>query len=132
MIKASSLQPAPFIEPMQCKQVERLPDGPEWLYEIKLDGYRAVGIKSGGPTRLMSRNQKDFSAQYPTLVTALNKLPDETVVDGEIVALDSNGRPSFQQLQNYGSSVTPLTFYLFDLPHLAGQKLAKRTADREA
>ena len=115
--------PARFVEPMQCLAVAKLPEGPDWEYEIKFDGYRALGIKSAGRVRLLSRNGNDFSARFPSVANALSKLPDDSVVDGEIVALDETGRPSFNVLQNYNHAATPLQFYVFDLLHLAGKNL---------
>jgi ATP-dependent DNA ligase len=85
---------AGFVEPMQCLPVARLPEGPSWEYEVKLDGYRALGIKSGGRTKLLSRNGKDMSGRFSRIAAALGELPDETVIDGEVVAVDENGRPS--------------------------------------
>jgi DNA ligase D-like protein (predicted ligase) len=120
------LQSAEFIEPMQCLPVAQLPEGPEWEYEIKFDGYRALGIRGTGQDRLLSRNGNDFSARFPTLVKALAALPDNTMVDGEIVALDATGHPSFSVLQNYNHALTPLQFYIFDLLHLRGENLHKR------
>ena len=83
---------ADFIEPMDCAPVPKLIDGPGWVYEIKLDGYRAVAVKSDGGVNLFSRRHKLFNHQYPYLVEALNELPEGTVVDGEVVALDESGR----------------------------------------
>jgi DNA ligase D-like protein (predicted ligase) len=114
---------------MQCLAVTKLPEGPEWEYEIKFDGYRALAIKSAGRVRLMSRNGNDFSARYASLARALSKLPDETIVDGEVVALDETGRPSFNVLQNYSHAGTALEFYAFDLLHLAGKGLRDRTLE---
>jgi bifunctional non-homologous end joining protein LigD len=114
---------------MQCLAVAKLPVGPDWEYEIKFDGYRALGIHGGGRVRLMSRNGNDFSARFPSTANALWKLPDDTIVDGEIVALDETGRPSFNVLQNYNHSLTPLQFYAFDLLHLAGENLRDRPLD---
>lgn len=74
---------------------------------------------------LWSRNDNDFAARYPAIAAALFKLPENTVVDGEIVSLDENGRPSFNSLQNYGSSQTLLIYYLFDVPILNGRDLRK-------
>jgi bifunctional non-homologous end joining protein LigD len=88
---------------------------------MKLDGYRAVGIKTGDKVLLRSRNKKDFNRRYPPVVNALNRLPDETVVDGEIVALDGAGRPSFNALQNEGSGGATIVYYVFDVLMLAGR-----------
>jgi bifunctional non-homologous end joining protein LigD len=99
---------AAFVGPMLLLSTERLPEGPDWLIELKLDGYRALAIRSGGKVQLRSRNDNDFSARYPGIAKALASMPDETVIDGEVVALDELGRPSFNTLQNYGSSGAPV------------------------
>ena len=67
---------ASFIEPMLLLRTEKLPEGPEWLIELKLDGYRAQAIKSGGKVQLRSRNDNDFNSRYPGLVKALASMPD--------------------------------------------------------
>jgi ATP-dependent DNA ligase len=87
---------ATFINPMECLSVTKLPEGPEWVYEVKLDGYRAVAINSKRKLSLVSRKRKSFNRQYPYIIEAMNDLPGNTVVDGEIVALDDAGRPEFQ------------------------------------
>lgn len=112
---------ATFIEPMLLLPKQDLQGGGGWLHELKFDGFRAIAFKSGGKVGLRSRNNKDFNAKYPAIVKALAGLPDETVIDGEIVALDESGRPSFNALQNYRSSQTPLLYYVFDLMMLAGK-----------
>src|ERR1700674_729283 len=91
-----------FIEPMLLLRTEKLPEGPEWLIELKLDGYRAQAIKSSGEVQLRSRNDNNFNSRYPGIVKALALMPDETVIDGEVVALDPDGKPSFNLLQNCG------------------------------
>jgi bifunctional non-homologous end joining protein LigD len=88
---------------------------------VKLDGYRAVAIKSNGKVLLRSRNNKDFNSRYPGIVRALAALPDETVIDGEVVALDAAGRPSFNALQNVESSKLAVVYYVFDVLILAGR-----------
>jgi bifunctional non-homologous end joining protein LigD len=106
---------------MAAQAVEALPEGPEWSYELKLDGYRALIIKNGGSVRVRSRNDKDL--MYPTVVAAARRLQvEQVVVDGEIVAIDKQGRPSFQALQHRGSHPGhTIVFYAFDLLHLNGE-----------
>lgn len=106
---------------MLLLRTEKLPEGPDWAYEIKLDGYRALAFKTGGKLQLRSRNDNDFALRYPSIAKALAFLPDDTAVDGEIVALDAEGKPSFNTLQNYGSSKADLIFYVFDVMVLAGK-----------
>ena len=84
---------ARFIEPMLLLRTDRLPEGANWQYEIKFDGYRALAIKTGGKVQLRSRNDNDFSPRYVTIAKALAGLPDETVIDGEVVA-SGTGRPA--------------------------------------
>ena len=115
---------------MLLVRTEKLPEGANWLYELKLDGFRSVAFKSGGKVHLRSRNDKDFNTAYPAIVKALADLPDETVVDGEVVALDESGRPSFNALQNYGSAKTPIIYYVFDLIVLEGVHLMREPLSR--
>jgi DNA ligase D-like protein (predicted ligase) len=112
-----------FIEPMLLLRTEKLPEGPDLQYEIKFDGYRALAMKSGGKVQLRSRNDNDFNVRYPGIVKALAPMPDETIIDGEVVALDKDGKPSFNTLQNYGSAGVPLHFYIFDLLVLEGREV---------
>ena len=90
---------------------------------MKLDGYRAIAFKTRGRVQLRSRNDNDFSIRYPTIIQGLAKLPDETVIDVEVIALDEHGRPSFSVLQNYGSSKAPVVYFVFDVMMLAGQDI---------
>jgi ATP-dependent DNA ligase len=92
----------------------------DWLYELKLDGYRALAVKTGGRVLLRSRYDNNFNARDPSLVEALGSMPDDTVIDGEVVALDEEGRPSFNTLQNHGSGAL-LHFFIFDLLILKGR-----------
>jgi bifunctional non-homologous end joining protein LigD len=119
-----------FIEPMQCKAVKELPEDDEWTFEIKFDGYRCIALKSGGKVALYSRNEKKLDARFPLLAAALAELPGDFAVDGEIVALDDAGRPSFQLLQNSGSEQPPICFYAFDLLHRAGEDLCRVPIER--
>jgi bifunctional non-homologous end joining protein LigD len=115
---------AGFIPPMLLLKTERLPDDRErWQYELKLDGYRAVAFTRGRAVSLRSRNDKDFTTQYPAVVKALAALPADTIVDGEIVALDPQGKPSFSLLQNVGAGKAPVVYFVFDVMRLAGRDL---------
>jgi bifunctional non-homologous end joining protein LigD len=116
-------RPTPeFVAPMLARAVAELPEGDEWLYEIKLDGYRALGLKHGDTTRVLSRKDKTLSADFPGVTAALKTLAAETVLlDGEIVALDETGRPAFQLLQNRRSHAGAIVFYAFDLLSLEGK-----------
>jgi DNA ligase D-like protein (predicted ligase) len=122
---------AKFVDPMLLLRTDKLPEGVKWSYEIKLDGYRALGIKTDGKVQLRSRNDNDFSLRYLSIAKALASLPNETVVDGEVVALNEEGKPSFNTLQNLGSSKAPLFYYIFDVlilsgDNVTGEPLSKR------
>jgi bifunctional non-homologous end joining protein LigD len=110
---------------MKARLVSELPTGDEWLFELKLDGIRAVAVKQGRNVRIFSRLPRELTAEYPKIVEALQRLPArDAVLDGEIAALDPKGFTSFQLLQNRRSS-QPLNilFYVFDLLHLDGRDL---------
>jgi len=111
---------ARFIDPMLLLSAEKLPEGGSWAYELKLDVFRAVAIKTGGRVHLRSRNDKDLAPRFSTIAQALAAMPDETAIDGEIVALDESGRPSFSALQHQGASTAALFYYVFDVMILAG------------
>ena len=119
---------ATFIPPMLLLKTDRLPQDAGWVYELKLDGYRAVAFKRDGKLYLRSRNDKDFAQRYPGVLKGLAKLPDNTVIDGEVVAFDDDGRPSFNALQNITPS-TPVVYYVFDVMVLAGTDLKREPLD---
>ncbi|PWU18530.1 MAG: ATP-dependent DNA ligase [Verrucomicrobia bacterium] len=114
-----------FIEPMKALLREDLPQGPQWIYEIKFDGVRTLATKTKGRVSLTSRAAKDFTDKYSPIAFALRNLPaKDAVLDGEIVAVDAKGRSSFQLLQSYlaaGAEKPPLFYYVFDLLVLDGQ-----------
>ena len=114
---------------MLLLRTDKLPEGPEWTYEIKLDGYRALAFKKAGKIHLRSRNDNDFNARFTGIVEALAPLPNDTVIDGEVVALNDDGRPSFNTLQNYGSAGAPLHFYVFDLLVLDGRDVTNEALE---
>jgi bifunctional non-homologous end joining protein LigD len=100
---------------MECLPVTKLPEGEQWLYEIKLDGYRAIAVKQEGNAILYSRRKNSLNRKFPLIVEALRELPEGTVVDGELVAMDESGHPSFNLLQNFRSRATNIYYYIFDL-----------------
>jgi DNA ligase D-like protein (predicted ligase) len=104
-----------FVEPMECLSVSKLPEGLEWTWEIKFDGYRALAVKPETGVTLFSRRRKSLNSQFPYIVEALADLPAGTVTDGELVALDDSGRPDFNLLQNYRAEASRIHYYVFDL-----------------
>jgi bifunctional non-homologous end joining protein LigD len=115
-----------FIEPMKAKLVEKPPATGDWMYELKFDGIRLIALKDRDKVSLLSRNQNDLSARFPEIVGAVKNLEaEECVLDGEVVALDEEGRSSFQLLQAHemDGRKSPIYFYAFDLLQLDGKKL---------
>ncbi len=120
------------VPPMLAETAEAPFSKKGWVFEIKLDGYRMRAVREGGQARLLTRNGNDATAAFPELVRPLEALPyDGLIMDGELVVLDENGRPSFQRLQNRArvsgpllvrraSIETPATLYLFDLIAVEG------------
>jgi bifunctional non-homologous end joining protein LigD len=95
-----------------------------WLFEVKWDGYRVIGEVRGGQPRLYSRTGLDFAKRFPPVVHGLRTLGHDAVLDGEVVALDAQGRPRFQLLQNYQRTGRgTLAYYVFDLLYLDGHDL---------
>ena len=125
------------IHPMLATPVNDPFDSPEWLFEIKWDGYRAVAFLDHGKMRLVSRNQNDLTARYPEL----KDLPQfvkakQAILDGEVVALDAEGRPSFSLMQQRtgfrpggrrapANADVPVLYYAFDLLYLDGYDLRR-------
>jgi DNA ligase D-like protein (predicted ligase) len=122
--QASPKQAADFIETMDCLPVTRLPEGLEWSYEIKLDGYRLEVVRSGKIT-LYSRRQNVLNHKFHHIASALKGLPDGTVIDGELVALDPYGRPDFNLLQNFRSAESRIVYYAFDILIHEGLRLTE-------
>ena len=116
---------ASFVEPMECLSVSKLPEGAQWVWEVKLDGYRALAVKSGIGVTLFSRRRKSLNRQFPYIVEALADLPEGTVVDGELVAIDDSGRPDFNLLQNFRAEASRIHYYVFDLLCWKGRDLTR-------
>jgi bifunctional non-homologous end joining protein LigD len=115
-----------FVEPMKAKPSTVAPEGDDWLYELKFDGYRFLGAKAGGEVRLWSRAENDFTLRFPAVAEALAELKAASaLVDGELVVPDAEGRPSFQLIQN-ADTTTPVRAFLFDLLEVEGEDLRQQ------
>jgi bifunctional non-homologous end joining protein LigD len=109
---------------MECTAVPAIPDDTaKWLYEVKLDGYRCCAVVRDGKAFLYSRYGNAWPQRFPAITKALATLRPPLVLDGEIVAVDAKGRPSFQELQNWQSTRLPIIFYAFDILVLDGRDL---------
>jgi DNA ligase D-like protein (predicted ligase) len=114
-----------FVEPMKAQLFDSIRPG-DWIYEIKFDGYRALALRGGHETRILSRNQKDLGKKFPDITDSIAGLDvQDAIIDGEIVALDDKGRSSFQLLQGFDMGLVrpPIVFYAFDLLRLDGEDL---------
>jgi bifunctional non-homologous end joining protein LigD len=115
-----------FIEPMKPRLTEKPPTAGDWMYELKFDGIRAIAVKIDKKVSLLSRNENELTGRFPEIVEAIKDLPArECAIDGEVVALDEEGRSSFQLLQSLELEElkSPLRFYVFDLLQLDGKSL---------
>ena len=129
------------IHPMLASVTEKPFDDPNWFFEIKWDGYRAVAFIENGSVRLVSRNQNDLTPRYPELrVLASQVNAKNAILDGEVVVLDEQGRPSFSLMQQrtgiraHGRQAAPnrelpILYYAFDLLYLDGYDLRRVTLE---
>ncbi len=124
-LKDAPVTPMPHnIPPMLATLVKEPFDHPEWVFEVKWDGYRAIAEIRDGNVSLYSRNGISFEKKFFPVVESLRKLGCEAVLDGEIVVVDDQGRPDFQLLQHYqGSGNGHLLYYVFDLLYFQGHDL---------
>ncbi len=110
--------------PMLATLVDGPFDRDGWAFEVKWDGFRSLAEIKGGKVRLLSRNGKSQKARFPTIVAALSGFPVDAVFDGEIVAVDAQGRPHFQDLQNsMRGGESRILYYVFDVLYAAGYDL---------
>ena len=121
--KTASAERLQFVEPMYARGVQQLPEGKDWLYEVKFDGYRCLAGKDSTGATLWSRRGNRFTDQFPTIANACEHLPPDTLLDGEIIALDADGRISFNQLQHHQSQAQAILFYAFDVIIHRGRNL---------
>jgi bifunctional non-homologous end joining protein LigD len=112
------------ITPMLTTPAKEPFDHPDWVFEVKWDGYRAIAEIRDGGVSLYSRNGIPFDKKFFPVVEALRKFGFEAVLDGEVVVVDDQGRPDFQLLQHYHESGSGhLLYYVFDLLHFQGHDL---------
>src|SRR5437667_2180707 len=115
---------------MMATRAAVLPIGADWSYEVKWDGYRAEAVKNGATVSLASRNLKNITRQFSGVADAASRVRAKSIVlDGEIVALDADGRPSFQALHHWSLAGLSIVYYAFDLLHLNGRDLTRSPLD---
>jgi ATP-dependent DNA ligase len=112
-----------FVEPRYARAVQQLPERKDWLYEVKFDGYRCLAGRDSTGVTLWSRRGNHFTDQFRTIAEACEHLPPDTLLDGEIIALDAKGRISFNQLQHHRSQAQAILFYAFDVIIHRGRSL---------
>ena len=125
-----------FVPPMMAESANAPFDAPDWIFEIKLDGYQAITVfDAAGKPHLWSRNGLPLEGKFPAIASAVSKLKlRSTILDGEVVAVDENGIPRFQLLQNFQKQPTaPTVYYIFDVvwhngEDLTGKPLLERKA----
>jgi bifunctional non-homologous end joining protein LigD len=118
-----------FVQPMMAKIAEEPFDSPDWIFEVKLDGYRGVAVfDAAGKPHLWSRNGLPLEKKFPVIAKALSTVKlRSTILDGEVVAVDKNGVPRFQFLQRYQKQPTaPTLYYVFDVLWYDGEDLTGR------
>jgi DNA ligase D-like protein (predicted ligase) len=108
---------------MYVRAVQQLPDGKDWLYEVKFYGYRCLAGKDSTGVTLWSRRANRLIDQFPTISEACQHLPPDTLLDGELIALDKDGRVSFNVLQHHRSQAHAILFYAFDVIIHRGRRL---------
>jgi bifunctional non-homologous end joining protein LigD len=129
MLSHTRLVPSGFIEPCLPSPAERPPSGPSWIHEIKHDGFRLMARRDAAGVRLLTRNGIDWSGRFPLIAGAAGDLPVRScLIDGEAVACDGDGLPSFDRLR-YRRQDGAVFLYAFDLLELDGQDLQREPID---
>ena len=117
--------PPAWIKPQLAKLIEKAPDGPDWLHEIKFDGYRMHARLDAGRAQILTRRGNDWTAKYPAIAEAIAGLPAQNAyLDGELCGVLPDGRTAFNLIQNAtDTGEGSLVFFLFDLLFLDGENL---------
>lgn len=122
--KVKELNPKDPIKPMLATTANKIFNDPDWIYELKWDGYRMIANIENSKVSIHSRNGISYNSKFPGLVQDLELIPHDVILDGEVVVLDKNGLPVFQKLQNYDASTKgSLKFYIFDILYLNGHSM---------
>ncbi|WP_353718666.1 DNA ligase D [Dyadobacter sp. 676] len=111
------------IDPMLCTLVKEVPSLPDYLFEVKWDGYRIVSYVKSEKVRMDSRSGLNYTAKYPPVEQALKALKHDVVIDGEVVVFNQEGKPDFDALQKYNGHNTPISYCVFDLLWMDGKSL---------
>ena len=117
-----------FVEPMYALAVKNLPEGKDWFYEVKFDGYRCLAGKRSDGVTLWSRRENLFTTQFPHIARACERLPADTLLDGEIVAVDESGTDLVQSASAPPLKSTGTALLRLRRSHPPGQELSERTA----
>jgi bifunctional non-homologous end joining protein LigD len=123
-VRSSKEKVTDYIKPTMAYTREEPFNDEDWIFEIKWDGYRAVAEVGRKNIRFYSRNGLSFERLYPAIAEEFKKIKDDVVLDGEVVVLDKNDRPSFQKLQHYSENRSlPLVYYVFDCLRYKGKDI---------
>ncbi|MGY5849998.1 DNA ligase D [Salegentibacter sp. F14] len=122
--RRKKLDPDDFLKPMLATTTKKIFNNPDWIYEIKWDGYRVLANITEGTVNLYSRNGISFNKKFSKLRRELEQIPHQTILDGEVVILDEDGVPDFQALQNFDNKTKgELRYYVFDMLYLNGHSM---------
>ncbi|MGB6151895.1 MAG: DNA ligase D [Pricia sp.] len=119
---SKTIEPNTVIQPMLASSINDIFNDPEWLYELKWDGYRVLAHITG-QVLLQSRNGISLNSKFPELAKELSQIEHECILDGEVVVLDEEGVSQFGELQNYPATTGVLRFYVFDMLYLNGHSM---------
>ncbi|HET8737809.1 MAG TPA: DNA ligase D, partial [Pricia sp.] len=121
--QSKDIVPGKILQPMLASRADKIFNDPDWIYELKWDGYRVLAHISEKGVLLQSRNGINYNAKFRPLYDELKSVAHEAILDGEVVLLDEEGVPQFGELQNYPSTKGTLRYYVFDMLYLNGHSM---------
>jgi len=116
---------------MLCTLTKSPIDNPDYLYEMKWDGYRIVAFKDGAKIRMNSCSGLDYTSKYPPVAKAIRSLDHDVILDREVVVFNKEGRPDFDAVQLYNGHDTPIKYCVFDLLYLDGADLTELPLEQQ-